>query len=102
MIERFLPLRGVKIGAWTLAAITWVSAVVANRVAATPPEPAADQPQAAAATQSAEHLAAVPTAPEGGLVVIRVGAPEVQPPVIVRRVVRAAPAPAPRHTSRGS
>lgn len=102
MIDRFLPLRGAKIGAWTLAAITWTSAIVASRVAATPPEPADDQPQPTAETQSVEQLAAIPEAPAGGLVVIRVGAPDIQPPTVIKRVVKAAPAPAPRQKSRGS
>ncbi|NIA25489.1 MAG: hypothetical protein GWP04_07945 [Gammaproteobacteria bacterium] len=98
--KRFLPLRGVKIVAWTVAGVAWATAILAGRVAATPPPPADTQPIAVEQSAPSSQIAAVPSAPQSGLLIVRVGPAEITPPPtrIVHRVVQA---PA-RQTSKGS
>jgi len=99
--RRFFPLRGVKIVAWTFAAVAWATAVLASRVAAAPPQTTDVQPIAAEQSVPSTQLAAVPALPQSGLVIVKVGPAEIAPPPtqIVRRVVQQAPA---RQTSKGS
>jgi hypothetical protein len=92
--KRFLPLRGVKIIAWTVAGVAWVTAAIAGRVAATPTHTAATDP----ATQVVEsnQQSGVPALPQNGLVVIQTAPStqaqqQAQPQQIVRRVIQVAP-----------
>ncbi|GBD86036.1 hypothetical protein BMS3Abin02_02458 [bacterium BMS3Abin02] len=98
--KRFFPLRGIKIVAWTFAGVAWVTAILAGRVAATPPQPTGTQPIAVEQSAPSSLVATVPSVPQSGLVIVRVGPAEITPPPtrIVRRVVQAPV----RQTSKGS
>ncbi len=89
--RRFLPLRGIKIVAWTLAGVAWTTAILANRVAAAPTQ-TTEESTTATQPQAAAQLAPLPATPSGGLVVVKVGPAKIAPPptkTIVRRVIQA-------------
>jgi hypothetical protein len=92
--KRFLPLRGLKIVTWTVAAVAWVTAAIAGRALATTATSTAAAPAESTTTTPAETQAAVPALPDNGLIVIRAGstASQAQQQQVVRKVVVQAPA----------
>ncbi|MFZ0492586.1 MAG: hypothetical protein WAM81_05210 [Acidimicrobiia bacterium] len=109
--KRFLPLRGLKIVAWTVAAVAWVTAAIAGRaVAATATDTATPTGPTTTQTVDTTQQAAAPALPQNGLIVIRTGSTQTtqtqQQQQVVRKVVVQAPvrqAPAPvRQRSAGS
>jgi len=98
--KRFFPLRGVKIVAWTFAGVAWVTAILASRAAAIPPPSAGTQPIAVEQSAPSSQIAAVPSLPQSGLVIVKVGRAKITPPPtqIIRRVVQVPT----RQTSKGS
>lgn len=95
MLKRLFPSRWVRILAWTGAAVTWGTSVVAVR-AAVPSEPASQpQPEPAPVETAAPATTTtpVPTSPEQGLVVLRYTKVPPPPP---QRIVRTVAAPATR------
>lgn len=114
MAPRRLPIsRLTGIAAWTAASVAWGTAIVA--AANVQPVPLVAEPDAVGSSDSPtttmhpEQLAALPTMPENGLVVVRFTPTELPAPkVTIRRVATSpatstpAPAPATRETSSGS
>ena len=92
MNSRLSPARILGIAAWTVASVVWGAAAVA--FASKPPEAAAEPPPLILALPATTTtMAAVPTMPETGLVVLRytpVARPEAE--VIVREVRVSGPA----------
>ena len=91
MLKRLFPSRWARILVWTGAAVTWgTSAIAVQAVTQSGAAELAEEPEVAPAVQEIEEpVAAVPTATERGLVVIRyTPVPPPPPEVIVRTVTR--------------
>jgi len=96
--KRFLPLRGAKIVAWTVAAVAWMTAAIAGRVTAATTTTQTAAPDASASVTETTTQTTAPALPQNGLVVIRAGstnsargvqAVQTQPQqTVVRRVVQ--------------
>jgi hypothetical protein len=85
--QRFNPGRLSRIGAWALAAVTAMAAMLNNQIAAAD-EKADVPPDEPTVDRFAATRAAVPAAPSEGLLVLRFQpTPAPPPPTIVRRVI---------------
>lgn len=91
MLKRLFPSRWARIVAWTGAAVAWGTSVVTVQAAtqqdATIAEPQPTFPPDPEVQQVPEPVAAVPQAPEQGLVVIRYTPVPPPPPEVVTRTV---------------
>ncbi len=84
--QRFGSGRVARIGAWALAAVTAVAAVLSNQIAAAENE--STPPGEAAVDRFVRSNPAVPAAPTDGLLILRYHpTPPPPPPTIVRRVI---------------
>jgi hypothetical protein len=88
IVERFFPDRWARITVWTGAAVAWATSLLVVQAAqpstadATPPPP---QPTEVPTPTTA--LAAIPEAPDQGLVVIRFTPTPPPPPQVITRTV---------------
>ena len=90
MLKRLFPSRWARIVAWTGAAVAWGTSIVAVQAAAE--QGAVDQQQPAPALEPEVEevpapVAAVPAAPEQGLVIIRYTPVPPPPPEVITRTV---------------
>jgi hypothetical protein len=86
--QRFSSGRLARIGAWALAAVTSIAAVLNGQMAASATDESGVGPEEATADQFVPVNAPVPTAPAGGLLILRYEpSPLPPPPTIVRRVI---------------
>lgn len=86
--QRFSSGRLARIGAWALAAVTSIAAVLNGQMAASATDESGVGPDEATAHQFVAVNAPVPTAPAGGLLILRYEpSPLPPPPTIVRRVI---------------
>lgn len=92
--QRFSNGRLLRIGAWTLAGITWAVAFLTGQDAATA-DPDATPPADTETSSVGTVSAAVPAALDSGLLVLRYQAAPVAPPPAITRVVVVEGAPAP-------
>lgn len=93
MLKRLFPSRWARILVWTGAAVAWgTSAIAVQAVSESAAAESVDEPEIEPEVQEVlEPVAAVPTATEKGLVVIRyTPVPPPPPEVIVRTVTRSA------------
>ena len=89
MLKRLFPSRWARIVAWTGAAVAWGTSVVAVQAASEQPEtnqttPPIPEPEV---QEVPAPMAAVPAAPEKGLVVIRYSPVPPPPPEVITRTV---------------
>ena len=90
MLKRLFPSRWARIVAWTGAAVAWATSIVAVQAAAE--QGASDQSEPAPAPEPEVQevpapVAAVPAAPEQGLVIIRYTPVPPPPPEVITRTV---------------
>lgn len=86
--QRFNSGRLTRIGAWALAAITSVAAILNHQAAAADEEAGSPPDGVPVADQFASVMAPVPAAPADGLLIIRYAPnPPPPPPTIIRRVI---------------
>ena len=90
MLKRLFPSRWARIVAWTGAAVAWGTSVVTVQAATeqnSTAETAPPTPTEPEVVEVAEPQAAVPAAPEQGLVVIRYTPVPPPPPEVITRTV---------------
>lgn len=86
--QRFSSGRLARIGAWALAAVTSIAAVLNGQMAASATDESGVGPDESTADQFVPVNAPIPTAPAGGLLILRYEpSPLPPPPTIVRRVI---------------
>ena len=90
MLKRLFPSRWARIVAWTAAAVAWGTSIVAVQAAteqATTDEPEPVPEPEPEVQEVPKPMAAVPAAPEQGLVVIRYTPVPPPPPEVITRAV---------------
>ena len=90
MLKRLFPSRWARIVAWTGAAVAWGTSVVAVQAASEQPATNETTPPPSPEPEVQEvpaPIAAVPAAPEKGLVVIRYSPVPPPPPEVITRTV---------------